>query len=101
MFSKKKPSQKVAIVEEKLDDIDIDDFVILEGLPELVFINEECGNPKVAMDGGELNGSINQTFNMPVDAHSVTNVLRESISLISMWKIVNQLGKYDFLVFRF
>ena len=40
------PSQKVVIVEKELDDVDIDDFVNLEDLPELVFIDEECGNPK-------------------------------------------------------
>ena len=41
------PSQKVVIAEEELDDIDLDDFVNLEHLPEFVFINEERGNPKV------------------------------------------------------
>ena len=34
-------------------------------------------------------------------AHSVKNVLGESISSISMWNFVNQLGKRDFLVVRF
>ena len=32
-----------------------------------------------------------------IDVQSVTNVLGESISSISMWN-VNQLGKYDFFL---
>ena len=32
----------------------------LENLLRLVLINEECGNPKVVVDGGELTRSINQ-----------------------------------------
>ena len=44
---------------------------------------------------------ISQTFYKPMDAHSVTNVLGERISSISMWNIVNQLGKHHFLVDRF
>ena len=41
MFSmKRQPFKKVVIVEERLDDIDID-------LPELLFIDEECGNPTI------------------------------------------------------
>ena len=34
------------IVEKELDDIDIDDIVNLEDLPELVFIDEDCGTSK-------------------------------------------------------
>ena len=34
------------IVEKELDDIDIDDIVNLEHLPELVFIDEDCGTSK-------------------------------------------------------
>ena len=41
------PSQKVVIVEEELDDIDLDGIGNLEYIPRLVFIDEECGNPKV------------------------------------------------------
>ena len=44
---KDNPSQKVVIVGKELDDIDINDIVNLEDLPELVFINKECGNPEV------------------------------------------------------
>ena len=43
---KENPSQKVVIVEKELDDIDIDDIVNLEDLPELVLIDENCGNSK-------------------------------------------------------
>ena len=37
-----------------------------------------------------------QTFYKPIDAHSMTDFVSESISAISIWNIVNQLGKYDF-----
>ena len=37
-----------------------------------------------------------QAFCKPVDVHSVTNAIGESISSISIWNILNQLGKYDF-----
>ena len=36
-----------------------------------------------------------QTFYKSVDVPSVTNTVGESISSISIWNIVNQLGKYD------
>ena len=39
-----------------------------------------------------------QTFCKPIDVHSVTNAIGESIFLISIWNNVNLLGKYDFLV---
>ena len=51
------PSE-IVIVEEELDGIDKDDIRNLEDL--LVLINEECGNPKLAVDGGELTININQ-----------------------------------------
>ena len=37
-----------------------------------------------------------QMFYKPVDVHSMTNAKGESISSISTWNIVNQLGEYDF-----
>ena len=37
----------------------IDDIGNLEDL--LVLINEECGDPKVVVDGGEFTRNINQT----------------------------------------
>ena len=51
------PSE-IVIVEEELDGIDKDDIRNLEDL--LVLINEECGNPKLVVDGGELTININQ-----------------------------------------
>ena len=36
----------------------LDDIGNLEGL--LVLINEECGNPKIVVDDGELTRNINQ-----------------------------------------
>ena len=65
-----------------------------------MFINEECGNLKVVNDGGELARDIKQkkksdVSQKPVDVHSVTNV-GESISSITIYNIVNQLGKRDF-----
>ena len=37
-----------------------------------------------------------QVFYKPVDVHSLTNPIDKSISSISIWDIVNQLGKYYF-----
>ena len=45
-------SNKVAIVEEELDGIDKDGIGNSMDLPRLMFINEECGNLKVVVDGG-------------------------------------------------
>ena len=70
-----------------------------------MLINEECWNPKVVVVGGELAKNINQkkkpdVFYKPADVHSVTNAIYESISSISIWNIVNQLGNMIFLVGR-
>ena len=35
-------------------------MVNLEDLPRLVLINEECGKPRVVVDGGELTRNISQ-----------------------------------------
>ena len=40
-------SQIIFIVEKELGDIDIDLIRILEDLPKLAFIDEECGNIKL------------------------------------------------------
>ena len=64
-----------------------------------MFINEECGIPKVVVDDGELTRNINQKNKsgvLQVYVHSVRNAIEDSISSISIWNIVNQLGKYDF-----
>ena len=50
-------------------------------------------------DGGELNRNINQKKRSGVynslDVHYVTSPAGESISSVTMWNIVNQLGKHD------
>ena len=72
----------------------------LETVPRFVFIKKECGTLKVVNDGGELTRNMNQEKKIDVsqqlvDVHSVTNV-GESISSITMYNIVNQLGKHNF-----
>ena len=42
------------MVEEELDGIDIYGIGKLVDLPRLMFIDEECENLKVVVDGGEL-----------------------------------------------
>ena len=74
-----KTSEKIVIVEEQLDGIDRDGTGNLEDLLKLVFINEDCWNPKVVVDGGEVARNINQK-------KSQTS---ESISPISISNIVN------------
>ena len=55
------PSEKVVIVEEELNGVDIDDIENLENLPRfLLIMHEECGNLKLVIDGGELTRNINQ-----------------------------------------
>ena len=51
---------KVVIVVEELDVTDTDDVGNLVDLPRLMFIDEECGNLKVAVDGGELTRNISR-----------------------------------------
>ena len=53
--------------------------------------NVECGNPKAVDRRWRI-----QTFCKSVDVYSVRNVAGESISLISMGNLVNQIGKHDF-----
>ena len=59
-FEEDNPSEKVVIVEEELNRVDINDIGNLQNLPRFMFIDEECGNLKVANDGGELTRNINQ-----------------------------------------
>ena len=47
-----KPSNKVNTVEEEQDGINITGIGNLMDLPKLMFIDEECGNLKVVIDGG-------------------------------------------------
>ena len=55
-----KPSEKIVIAAKELDDIDRDGIGNLENLLILVLTNEECWNPKVVVDGGELARKTNQ-----------------------------------------
>ena len=64
-----------------------------------MFIDEECENLVVVNDVWELTRNINQkkkSEDLQLDAHYLTNVVGERISPITMWNIVNQLGKHDF-----
>ena len=79
------PSAKTVIVDEKVDGIDRDHFANLETWTLVV-------------GGGELTIDTNQKKKSavlrPVDVQSVTtNTIYESISSMSIWTIVNQLGK--------
>ena len=52
-------------------------------------------------DVRELNRNKNQkkksgVLHQSMDVHYVTNVVDESISSVTMWNIVNQLGKHDY-----
>ena len=93
-------SEKNIIVEEELDGINRDDIGNLEYLLILVIINEECWNLKLVVDGGEVARNINQMKKLEIlqacRCDSVTNNIGECISSISIWNIVNQLGKYVF-----
>ena len=95
------PSEKAAIIEEGLNGIDIDDIGNLEDSPRLVFVDEECENLIVANNVGEVARNINQknksdVLHYSIDLHYLKNAVGERISLITMWNIVNQLGKHDF-----
>ena len=49
---RRSPSNKVVTVEEELDGIDIVGIGNLMHLSRPMFIDEECGNIKVVLDGG-------------------------------------------------
>ena len=66
-----------------------------------MFIDEECENLIVVNDGGELPRNINQkkkseVLQQSIDVHYPTDVVGELSSPITMWNIVNQLGKHNF-----
>ena len=79
--------------EEEQYGIDIDNNGNLEDLPRLAFIDEECRNRKLVVDGEELARNISKK-NKPDVFHSVKNVIGESVSSISKWNIVNQFSKH-------
>ena len=81
--------KKNVIDEEKLDGIDIDGIGNLEDSLRLVFIDEECGNLIVVNDDEKVTRNINQKKNSdvlqyPIDVHTVTNVVREIISSVTI-----------------
>ena len=81
--------KKNVIDEEELDGIDIDGIGNLEDSLRLVFIDEECGNLIVVNDDEKLTRNINQKKNsdvlqFPIDVHTVTNVVREIISSVTI-----------------
>ena len=86
----------------QIQTMDIDDIGNLGDSPRLVFINEECENLIENLNaGGELTRNINQQKNLEVlqqsiDVYYLTNAAGELISQITMWNMVNQLGKHDF-----
>ena len=56
-------------------------------LPKLILIDEECGNLKVVVDGGQFTTNItergSQKFYKPIDVHSVTIAIYETdVSLV-------------------
>ena len=59
-MNKHKLSEKIVIVKEELDGIDIGDIGNLEDLLRIVLIHEECVNLKVFVEGGVLTGNINK-----------------------------------------
>ena len=62
-----------------------------------MFIDEECENLVVANDGEELPRNINQNKKLEVlDARYLTDIIGELSSPITMWNIVNRLGKHNF-----
>ena len=80
---------KNVIVEEELDCIDIDD---IRGFTKHAFIDEEFGDLILVNDDAELTRNINQKkksdiLQQPIDAHSVTNVVSESIYSVTTWNI--------------
>ena len=74
----------------------------LETSPRFVFIDEECENVTVVNDDGERTRNSNQKKKSGVSqyfiisVHYVPNAVGESISSVTMWNIVNELGKHDF-----
>ena len=83
------PSDKVVMVQKKLDGVDIDDIENFVNLPMLMLIRDKCGNLKVVVDDGELTTNNNRKksskFSKPIDVNSVANVIDEiEVSMISL-----------------
>ena len=81
-------------VSEELDGIDIDDIGNFEALIRIVFSMQNVGILKYSLVVESLINILrkrrNQAFCKLIDVHSVTNVLCKSISVVSMWNILNQ-----------
>lgn len=95
------PSEKVAMVREELEGIDIDGIENLRiYLDWLVAIDQQCVNVKVVVGDGKLTRNISKKKKpdvyTPIDVHSMTNAINESVSSIMMWNIVNRVGMHDF-----
>ena len=58
---KDNPSDKVVIVEEELDDVDIDGIGNLVDLPRLMLIDQQCGNLKILENRKKIS-EVLQTF---------------------------------------
>ena len=80
--------------QEVFNGIDIGVIGNLENLLRVVFIDEGCGNLRVLVESllEILTKRRSQTFYKPIYLHPMTNAVGESISSISKWNIVNQLG---------
>ena len=91
LFKKATLQKNFVIVEAKLDGIDTDDTGHLEDLPRFVFIDKERKNLIVVNDGENLLKILTKRRSL-----DVTNAVGESISSVTMWNIVNQLGKHEF-----
>ena len=89
-FQKATLQKHFVMVEEELNGVDTDDIGNLEDSPRFVFIDDECENFIIVNDGGEFTRNISQK--------KKSGVLGESISSVTMWNIMNQLGKHEFLV---
>ena len=77
---------EVVIVQEGLDIIDIDDNRNLVDLIKVLSIDEESGNLKVIVDGGELTRNMNRK---PMNVPSVTNAINGvKINMVFLWLYV-------------
>ena len=59
-----------------------------------MFIDEECENLRVVMEGGKLTRIVkrSQWFYKPIDVYSVINTKGKIVSSIRMWNNVNQIS---------
>ena len=64
------------------------------GFSRLVFIDEECENLRVVIEGKEVTRIVkrSQWFYKPIDVYSVINTKGKIVSSIRMWNNVNQIS---------